>query len=177
MGYTMLGADFHVGHPNILRTRPRFATLAEHDEFIWDLIAPLRKQDTLILVGDCFLSREALFKFRRFPCRKKLVLGNHDTDHKVKMPDLVQVFDSIDLEIKRPGGFAITHMPKHPISLRNKTNVHGHEHKMPLRDPRYINISLEVAGYRLVSLDEITNGSYRTHDRASLNPNSRSNVT
>lgn len=167
MSRSMLGADLHIGHPNIINSRTRFSTLAEHDEFIWDLIAPLRKHDTLILAGDCFFTYETLQQLKRFPCRKKLVLGNHDTEgSKRPMSWLVEVFDSVDLELKRPGGWVITHMPKHPVSLRGKINIHGHEHKTPIPDPRYVNISLEVAGYRFIQLEEITSGEYRTHNRS-----------
>lgn len=165
MGVTYVAGDFHVGHRGIHKSRPRFSTAQEHDDFIFSLLEPLRKQDTLLGVGDMFLNRESLYLFRKLPFRKKLVLGNHDTDFKCDIRDLVEVWDSIDESVKRPGGFIFTHRPMHPYSLRNKTNVHAHEHTGILRDSRYVNVSLEIAGFRLIQLEEILSGQYTTYDR------------
>lgn len=162
MGVTYIGGDFHVGHPGIYKSRRRFATLAEHDEFMVSLLEPLRKQDTLIGVGDMFLTRKGLYDFAKLPFRKKLVIGNHDTDFKCDIRDLVECWDTIDESVKRPGGFIFTHRPMHPFSLRGKTNVHAHEHTEIIRDARYINVSIEIVGYRLLRLDELYDGSYRT---------------
>lgn len=52
----LLGGDFHLGDPSIVRYRKQFPTLGYHDEFICDtVLAPLRKHDLLTMVGDCLV--------------------------------------------------------------------------------------------------------------------------
>lgn len=158
---TLIVGDGHVSHKNICKQRPRFKTVAEHDEFFWDLLAPLNYRDQLIMAGDMFFTRESLYKLKKFPFRKILVLGNHCTDHEPDFRDLVEVYDDIHESIKR-NHFTITHRPMHPAALRNRINVHAHQHTDTLEDPRYINVSLEATGYRLVDFEEIRSGAYRT---------------
>lgn len=158
---TLIVGDGHVSHKNICRQRPRFATVAEHDEFFWDLLAPLNYRDQLIMAGDMFFTRESLYKLKKFPFRKILVIGNHCTDHEPDARDLVEVYDDI-VESKKRNHFLITHSPRHPIALRGRLNVHAHMHETIIQDERYINVSLEATGYRLVDFEEIRTGEYRT---------------
>ncbi|QXO10844.1 hypothetical protein pEaSNUABM54_00018 [Erwinia phage pEa_SNUABM_54] len=158
--------DGHVSHKNICKQRPQFSSVAEHDEFFWDLLSPLTKRDQLIMAGDMFFTRESLYKLRKFPFRKILVMGNHCTDHEPDFRDLVEVYDDIHESIKK-NWFTITHRPMHPAALRKRINVHAHQHGDTLPDSRYINVSLEATGFRLVDFEEIRSGDYRTHASAS----------
>jgi calcineurin-like phosphoesterase family protein len=114
------------------------------------------------MAGDMFFTRESLYKLRKFPFRKILIIGNHCTDHEPDIRDLVECFDDIH-ESKKRGKFLITHSPRHPAALRGRFNVHAHMHETIIRDPRYINISLEATGFRLVDFEEIRTGEYRTY--------------
>lgn len=154
--------DGHVSHKNICRQRPQFNTVAEHDDFFWDLVSALKPKDELIMAGDMFFTRSSLYMLRKFPFKKTLIIGNHCTDHEPDARDLVEVYDSVQESIKK-NWFTITHRPMHPAALRGRINVHAHQHNESLPDSRFINVSLEATGFRLVDFEEIRNGSYRTH--------------
>lgn len=114
------------------------------------------------MAGDMFFTRESLYKLKKFPFKKILVIGNHCTDHEPDARDLVEVYDDV-VESKKRGQFLITHSPRHPIALRGKINVHAHMHETIIQDERYINVSLESTGYRLVDFEEIRTGEFRTY--------------
>lgn len=73
--------DLHFGHRNICRYRPEFKTVQEHDEYIAKkVLSKGSKRDTLVLMGDCFFTRESLEHLREFrKAFRKIVwvLGNH----------------------------------------------------------------------------------------------------
>lgn len=161
MGRTFVGADFHIGHKHIVKSRKGFISQSQHDEFMFGLFSTLRPNDTFIGVGDMFFTREWLYRFGKLPFRKKLAIGNHDTDRECDIRDLVENWDTVDESIKRPG-VIFTHRPMHPDALRGKRNCHGHQHELTIPDSRYINVSIDAAGFRLIQLEEILDGRYTT---------------
>lgn len=155
-------ADLHMGDPNVVKYRPRFASLKEHDEFICDVVfSPLRKWDILTVAGDGFISKAALHSLKKFLFKVQLIPGNHCLEKGVTVQDLAEAIDSLQGPMKWKR-FWVTHFPCHPDHLRGKMNIHGHLHDVIIPDPRYINVSLETAGYRAIHHDEILSGSYRT---------------
>ncbi len=157
-------ADLHAGDKSIIKYRPQFPTLGYHDEFIMDLLSKLKPNDELEMVGDCIVGRHMLEEFKKLPCRKRLIVGNHDFEKGIRWNDLLGVVDDIQGGYRWKGHpYWITHIPVHADHLRGRLNIHGHLHEVIIPDKRYINVSLEASGMRLVSHEEILDGSYRTY--------------
>ncbi|UVD41928.1 putative metallo-dependent phosphatase [Klebsiella phage KPN8] len=156
--------DFHLGDPSIIKYRKQFKTVKEHDEFIADtiLVKP-RDHDILTIVGDGFIKPESLFILKKFPYKKHLIPGNHCMEKGVKVTDLAAFFDVVTGSFKWKSGFFVSHEPQHPDHLRGRINIHAHLHDKVIEDERYIGVSLEQTGYRLIHHDEILSGSYRTY--------------
>ncbi len=156
-------ADLHVGDPNVIKYRKQFSTLKEHDDFIFDeLLTKLTKKDVLTVVGDGFISLESLWRLKKLPFRKELVLGNHCLEKGVKFRDLVNVFSRVE-GMFHWKGYTVSHGPLHPDHLRGRRCIHGHLHEVIVKDPRFINVSLEAADYKLIHHDDILKGRYRTY--------------
>ncbi|ASU03523.1 putative serine/threonine protein phosphatase [Erwinia phage vB_EamM_RisingSun] len=159
-----LGADFHLCDPSSLKYRKQFPSLGYHDEYVCDVVlAKLRPNDLLTMVGDCLVGKGAIELIKKFPCRKRLIAGNHEFEKGINFADLVGVVDEIHSSYKWRGRFNIVHIPPHPAHLRGKTIIHGHLHEVIIPDPRFINVSLEATGYRLVQAEEIITGEYRSY--------------
>lgn len=156
-------ADLHIGDPSALKYRPQFVSLGYHDEFMLNLLANLKPNDEVDFVGDCFVKPYVLPILAKMPFKKRLILGNHDLQKGIKWTDFVGVVDDIQGGYNWPGHpFWITHIPCHPDHLRGRLNIHGHLHDTIIPDIRFINVSVEATGYRLVDHEEILDGSYRT---------------
>jgi len=158
-------SDCHFGHKNILKYRPEFSSIEEHDGTIMDnILSVVTKRDTLIMLGDMFFTAEELQDkgniLRKVPGWAHLVLGNHDTDNAKRADNVGNMwgmFDSVH-GITTRNGFWLTHAPIHPVELRGKKNIHGHVHRGTLDDERYINVSCENVNYKPISLDDIRAG-------------------
>lgn len=172
MTRTWIIGDGHVDHEGVLELRPQFRNVAEHHDWFFSLLDAVPDTDTVIMVGDMFFSRSALYKLNSYSFIKRLVLGNHDTDREADMRDLVEVYDSVDLWLKKKGGFIITHVPMHVDVLRGKTNVHAHIHDEFIDDPRYICVSAESTGLQLLDFEEIRNGTFKTKNTTVANRHS-----
>ena len=157
-----LVGDLHLGDPSVIKYRKQFPTLGYHDQYICDeVLAPLNKHDLLTMVGDCLVGSSSLELIKKFPCRKRLVMGNHDTEKKFNFSDLVGVVDEV-VSSYNSKGFTVTHIPIHPLHLRGRRNIHAHLHDQIIEDPRYVGVSLEQTGYKLITIEEILTGEYRT---------------
>lgn len=155
--------DIHIGHKNILKYRPEFPSLEEHDARIMDnILSTVGKRDLLWLTGDCFFTKESLDFLRTLRShipRINLVLGNHDTDNRERVDNVKTIIreDLVDKvgAIFTVKDFWVTHAPIHSEELRGKRNIHGHVHTNTLEDPRYYNTSCENVGYKPISLSAI----------------------
>lgn len=157
------GADFHLSDPRIIKYREQFPTLGYHDEYFMDVVlAKLRPVDLLTMVGDCVINEKSLALIKKLPCRKILLMGNHDLERRINFSDLVGVVDEVKSSWKWRKRFNVIHIPPHPDHLRGKHIVHGHLHEDIIPDPRYISVSMEATDYRLIQAEEILDGSYRT---------------
>ena len=84
--------DFHWGHENILKYRPQFKTIEEHDNFIVDNFnKTVTKRDTVYFMGDILFTNESfqLLKKLRWCNKKVLILGNHDQSNISKDGTLI----------------------------------------------------------------------------------------
>lgn len=154
-------SDTHFFHANILkfthgegRLRP-FNSLEEmHEEIVGKWNNCVGHNDFVYHLGDVTFQYHRPFQelMYRLKGSKHLIIGNHD---KVKQDGLLKHFDKVMLW-HREENFTAVHIPLMLSSLRaGKFCVHGHTHANKLDDPHYINICVEVTGYRPVHMDEI----------------------
>jgi len=155
MSRSLFAGDLHLAHRNIIKYRPKFATVEEHDALVFDnLMSTITKRDTLYLTGDNAFSVQALELIRTIPCRKIAILGNHCTE-RVNFKLLADVYDNIHSALSYKG-FWLTHIPVHPDNLSNKRgNIHSHTHEYFIDDPRYICVSIDQNNYKPFTLDQI----------------------
>jgi calcineurin-like phosphoesterase family protein len=163
-------SDCHFGHKNILKYRPEFSSIKEHDNTIMEnILSTINKRSTLIMLGDMFFTNEEVYTkgniIRKIAGYTHLVLGNHDSDNPIRAENVGQmwaIFNSVHGIIKR-NGFWLSHAPIHPEELRGSKNIHGHVHAHTLDDERYINVCCENVRYKPVSLEDIRAG-WRTYE-------------
>jgi calcineurin-like phosphoesterase family protein len=154
-----VSSDLHLGHKNVLRFRDEFSSQQEHNETIFENLATaVNKRDSLYLLGDVAFDYYWLNRLKEIRCAKKtLILGNHDTDQRVDIRKLANVFNSIhSLHSRRNTWFS--HCPIHESQFRGKTlNIHGHVHTKTLPDKRYFNACVDVNDYKPVTFEQIIN--------------------
>lgn len=162
MSNIYVAGDLHLGHKNICKFRTNFSTAEEHDATVLhNILSTCRKRDTLILLGDCFFTKESLNHLRhinKYVGSVKLVLGNHDTDNderKQNIRDIVneQLVSGVYGLLSYKGVW-LSHAPIHPDELRGRNNVHGHTHAYKIKDDRYRCVSLEQIDYKPLLFQE-----------------------
>ena len=163
MTQTFIISDLHWGHKGILKHRPHFSSIEEHDNLILDnILKTTNKRDSLWLLGDCFFD-EASIGFLRIIKKHcayvNWVIGNHDTDttkrqkllRKILAEGLIHKVGSMF----KQGGFWFTHHPMHPLELRGRFNIHGHVHNDTIPDNRYFNVCCENVDYTPIRLQNL----------------------
>lgn len=147
-------SDLHLGHTNLILNKRGFKSVEEHDEYIIDTWNnTVHKKDKIFLLGDIAMETHKYYPLLgRLKGLIHLIPGNHESPQHVK--HILQYVNTISGNIKYKE-FWLSHMPIHPDEIRNKKNIHGHVHELSLKDDRYINVSLEVIGYKPISIDEI----------------------
>jgi calcineurin-like phosphoesterase family protein len=157
-----LTSDFHLGHRNICKYRPRFKTTEEHDEFMFSLLETLPKRALVFMLGDFLFDGDHydayIERLSKLDCRIRLVLGNHDS---------LKLMNESIFEHREPltnyKSMWLSHCPIHPQEMRGrKLCVHGHLHSEIVLlgdkpDLRYFNVNIEDNNYELVPLDTIKN--------------------
>lgn len=155
--------DTHFGHKNILKYRPEFSSIEEHDETITENILSVGgKRNTLYLLGDIIFSKEHIERILLISSHFEYthwVLGNHDTDNTERQEifrELVtdNIVDKV-YALAKKHSFWLSHAPVHPDELRGCRNIHGHVHNNTLPDKRYFNASCENIGYKPIDLNHI----------------------
>lgn len=160
---TFLIADTHFGHTNVLsflkedgtKLRPDFYNIYHHDEVLienWNSVVGVN--DKVYHLGDVgfksFSQLQAIFN--RLNGTKVLIKGNHDN---FKLAQYAQLFKDVRA-YHVLDKYILSHVPIHPESLsRWKANIHGHLHANVLKDPRYINVSVERINYTPINFEEI----------------------
>ena len=153
-----------------LSMRP-FKSCEEADEFmISEYNRVVGPNDKVYFIGDVAMHKKGLAMLDRMkPGYKYLILGNHDTVAPIREYD--KYFNKIyGVLYLRKQKCIVTHVPIHEATLKKfpedpgparwKYNLHGHYHdhhvtKNGVKDPRYINLSVECTDYRPLSWDEI----------------------
>lgn len=156
MSRVYFAADLHIGHKNIANFRTQFSSAEEHDAVIMDnILSTVTKRDKLYLLGDIAFTDAALDKIAEIPCRKVLIMGNHDTSDGASIQKVVDTYDEIhSLSIYKD--YWLTHCPIHPQEIRKKKGViYGHTHNFSIDDPRYKCVSLEHINYRPIVWSEL----------------------
>jgi len=154
MSKTYFCSDWHLGHGNILRYRPQFNSIDEHDQtFIDNFNKIIKKRDTVFFLGDIAFTEEGLDKLKELNyCKKVLYLGNHDY---LDVEKYLEVFDEV-FAFRSYKSYWLSHCPIHSQELRNrKGNIHGHLHASILDDPRYYDVSPEKHNFELVDFEKI----------------------
>lgn len=169
-------SDHHLGHTNIITYSGRpFKDVKEMGECLieWHN-AYVKPQDHVSFLGDVTLRRgnrteqEWLIReIKRYHGHKRLYLGNHD--HFPIKVYLEAGFEKIYATWRDQSGIVCSHIPIHPQSMGSASaNVHGHIHAnkdyppLVFEDDQgkriirpYINVCLEMTGYRPLHLDEV----------------------
>lgn len=154
MSKVWAAADLHLGHVNMAKSRG-FSTVEEHDEHIikcWNSV--VSKRDTVYLLGDITMETSLHYhKLSRLNGLIRGVGGNHDMPKDCTK--LLNYISSISGMIKYKG-WVLTHCPVHPSQLyRFRGNIHGHVHSDTIKDPRYINVSMEAINYTPVLITSL----------------------
>lgn len=157
-------SDWHLNHEDMIhfvnydgyKVRPEFASLKEMNEYLIDRHNEfVRPNDKFYHLGDVGFNRQELEKqLPRMQGKKRLILGNHDV---YKMSWYEQFFHKILVSWRPKRALIFTHFPIRigVDGQKLKANVHGHIHRQKIDDKRYLNISVEMTGYRPLHYDEI----------------------
>ena len=95
MSKVFVTSDWHLGHKNILKYRPEFTSIKEHnDTIINNYLDIVTKRDVVYFLGDIAFSKEGLELVKELPGDKRLILGNHDTEH-LHITDFIDIFTHI----------------------------------------------------------------------------------
>lgn len=154
-------SDLHFGHYNILKyERTCFKDINEHDNYIINILSQLHATDTLYILGDLGVSTLLPELFNRISCEIVIILGNHDKQPKSfyeTLPNVKAVYDKPLWYSKR---ILLSHEPL-PVP-QGCFNIHGHLHDSVLTLDNYINVSIHVADYKLLSSKKIDKVLSRT---------------
>lgn len=159
MSETFFIGDTHFGHKRILELEPTRPgkTIEEHNkELINRWNSKVSPKDTVFHLGDVLFGAETFDLLGELNGSKYLVLGNHDT---YPIEKYLRYFVKVCGSRQYGKDIILTHIPIHPeLFYRYTYNIHGHMHSVGLRDPRYINVSVEQSSGYPRTLDEIAEG-------------------
>ncbi|AZU98609.1 putative serine/threonine protein phosphatase [Acinetobacter phage vB_AbaM_PhT2] len=175
MSNVLFLGDAHLGHGNVARFRTQFRDEQDHFEHVEKVYySAVTRRDVCYFTGDAVFTLERAKQVAKWPGKKILVCGNHDTDN-LSMKQLCEVFDDVKALVKYKE-FWLSHAPMHPSELRGKFNIHGHVHFATVDDCRYVNTSLEATDFKPIALYQVRDiikarikfyenvySSYKTH--------------
>ena len=154
-------SDTHFNHANIIKYSKRpFKSVEEMNHFmLMNWIDSVTKDDEVIFVGDFAMGRYESLLHDVLKCRTVFIRGNHDKKFK---PNGIQLHDNMTVTAEDGTPFYVVHEPEHvPRGYRGWV-IHGHHHNnypqmYPFFNPiqKTINVSVDMIGYRLVSMEDI----------------------
>lgn len=153
-------SDPHIGHKCIMEFgRRKQGSLSEmHDKMVADWNSVVRKKkDITYILGDVCMDINYLPILDLLNGQKRLVLGNHDVfDYE----EYKKYFQKIYHFHKDYGGIVLSHIPIHPNELVYRSwkyNLHGHIHSPEANNlgPKYLNVNMDIVGYKPISLEEV----------------------
>lgn len=163
-------SDWHFGHDTVWTNakgeqkhrgiitfeRTQFDFIEQHDAFLTALIqnwfSKLKPEDEFWFLGD-FGDPDMREIMQECPCPSFMVRGNHD---RIDNKSFEEVFSKVyDYPIYLSKKLVVSH---EPVAVYNDTiNVHGHLHGSKLKDKNYINASIHVANYNMISEKQVNN--------------------
>lgn len=167
-------ADLHLGHRMVAGLRG-FEVVYDHDAAILDGIARLTKHDILWVLGDLTLENpdRTLCQLAMTPCRKRLVLGNHDAGHPMHKRSAkwqhryYAAFEYVGT-VGLQSGWLLSHFPysaDHTDTARyaqwrlpnyGQPLLHGHTHSDVVRTSETeTHVGLDAWGLKPVALEEL----------------------
>lgn len=137
MSETWLTSDLHINHPKaVLFREGRYESLHEMNEaLIEEFNEVVRPEDTVYCLGDMCLgdADEAPRMMKRLNGKKILVIGNHDTDAKVRNYAAENVFVDMTWQERLKVGSRFFYLNHYQMVVKNFTKdpiwcLHGHTH-------------------------------------------------
>lgn len=144
---TYFSSDLHFAHAKEFIYKPRgFATVKEMNETILkNFNSIIDEDDTLYLLGDLMLgnTEEGFNYLSQLKGHIHIILGNHDTDARIKeyrkIPNIesIEYADLIKLKVEdKKYKFYLSHYPSHTTNIddhgdleRVLINLYGHTHQ------------------------------------------------
>ncbi|MBZ9624423.1 metallophosphoesterase [Clostridium sp. FP2] len=158
MKRTFIIGDLHFGHDNVIKYENRpFDDVKQMDSTLinnWN--KEVASEDKVIVVGDFgFYNKEKTKELlSRLKGYKVLIMGNHDRRRGNRRWWSDAGFDEvIEYPIILEKCYILSHKP---ISMSDDMpyfNIHGHVHSNTLESDKYINVSVEVTGYKPVDFE------------------------
>ena len=161
---TFFTADTHIADAHILRMRP-FASIDEHDAAViarWN--GRIGPDDDVWHVGDVFggIGRERCSAlFARLNGRKRLVVGNHDSNRVLELPWAAPPVEHARLTLRTAAGAEVrlylAHYPMRswPGLWRGTRHLHGHTHSMLPGTSQSCDVGADAWDYTPATLDEV----------------------
>lgn len=156
-------SDHHFGHKKIIEYENRpFSSVEEMDEELirrWNEV--VSHEDTVFHLGDFMFygfKKKAIEILNRLNGQKgMIILGNHDKNHNLAWWERVGFIRALDCKYIL-GKVILSHEPI-LYNIGDFYNIHGHIHSSKLSEARnsdrHFNVSVDVTGYRPVSMDRI----------------------
>lgn len=154
-------ADTHFGHANILRPdycdRP-FADIAEHDEALianWN--ERVQPGDDVYHLGDFVFRGNPDAVFARLRGNKRLLLGNHDKEKRLKRLPWAWIKHVYELKIDSETRLFLSHYSgrRWPHSHHGAIHLFGHSHGELEDYRRSTDVGVDAWDYAPVHLDTI----------------------
>lgn len=158
-------SDTHFHHSNILnfkdefgnRIRP-FSSVEEMNETMvenWNSI--VRPSDHVWHLGDVYFGKpeDADKILSQLNGKKRLLLGNHDHGKDMVLQKHFQKIEMWRIFPERKT--VLTHVPVFLGEEKHRKydfNIHGHVHSNSLASKKYLNVSVEVTGYKPVAIED-----------------------
>jgi len=159
-------SDLHFDHHNLATFRKGihnvdFISTQHMNEWIVDNHNTLvrKKNDIVWILGDISWSEHGLEYLKNMNGKKRLILGNHDTE-RMNISHFLPYFESIH-GVHKKYGFVMSHCPIHENEIKEEYrwsyNVHGHIHhkEKNIKSDKWINVNIDVTKGYPTPLEEI----------------------
>lgn len=161
-------ADVHFGDPKVLRHTPRFQSIEEYDNYVFDRwLEIVRPSDVVYCIGD--IGEPTCGKVWTLPGVKHLIVGNHEEGYTTQdyahyrhswYGDTYMSVRSYNTVYSL---LMLSHLPLHPITVYpGYVNVHGHIHDKAGNNPRalgeqYYNVGAMLHQLAPIPIERIIN--------------------
>lgn len=178
-------SDLHLGHENILASRPQFSNLQEMNTYIiekWN--AKVREEDEVYILGDFSYRSEycASYYLQRMRGYKHLIIGNHDFKwmKNVNVYDYFETVQNMAFLNLDNVSLTLCHYPmmewprSRYIENGNSYLIHGHIHGEKESEtfkfikenlPHALNCGVDVNNYEPCAFHELVANNKKFYDR------------